>query len=353
MEATTIQKPSVAVINEMEILKQFNKLFPSPPEMKTIGEIAEIALKSGFLSKDINSAEKAQYIILKAKELEIPPILGLTHLNVISGKVCASAELMMVLIRKNCPTAIIEFLELSTERCMIHAARSPREKKVEFRYDREDIIRTRKAKMEDGQLIDVKESGQTWIGSWAKHPRAMLRSRCVSEMARSLFPDAIAGVSYTPEELGAEIGEEGEILNINKNDSPEIQNPPQQPEKEKKKLVLAKKEPSESHELTQEDEELIAKMEDFEKQVDTYDKEKKTTQISFEDWLKSLERKKFGQDTYCKTSAQSIFDSGKAHQLKFTEFDRSIWFPTQHLVLDPDCVWIKDWILMAKKKDFA
>jgi hypothetical protein len=31
-------------------------------------------------------------------------------------------------------------------------------------------------------------------------------------MARSLFPDAISGISYTPEELGAEVNELGEVV---------------------------------------------------------------------------------------------------------------------------------------------
>lgn len=115
----------------------------------------------------------------------------------------------------------------------------------------------------------------------------------------------------------------------------------------------SKKEPSEPREPTQEEEELIAQLEDFEKQVDTYDKEKKENQIPFEEWLKSLERKKIGQDTYCKTSAQSISDSGKAHQLKFTEFDRSVWFPNQYLVFEPGVIWIREWILTQKKKDFV
>jgi hypothetical protein len=38
--------------------------------------------------------------------------------------------------------------------------------------------------------------------NWAKYPRAMLKARAISECAREACPDVLAGVSYTPEELG-------------------------------------------------------------------------------------------------------------------------------------------------------
>jgi len=37
--------------------------------------------------------------------------------------------------------------------------------------------------------------------NWKKYPKAMLRARAVSEMARTLFPDIIAGCGHTPDEI--------------------------------------------------------------------------------------------------------------------------------------------------------
>lgn len=42
--------------------------------------------------------------------------------------------------------------------------------------------------------------------AWKKYPRAMLRSRCVSEGVRAVFPGATNGL-YAPEEIGAEMVE--------------------------------------------------------------------------------------------------------------------------------------------------
>jgi hypothetical protein len=47
---------------------------------------------------------------------------------------------------------------------------------------------------------------------WKNYPAAMLRSRAITEVARMGAPDALYGVIYTPEELGAEVDAAGEVL---------------------------------------------------------------------------------------------------------------------------------------------
>jgi hypothetical protein len=46
-------------------------------------------------------------------------------------------------------------------------------------------------------------------GTWSKYPEAMLSARATGELARALFADCLNGISYTPEELGAEVDDEG------------------------------------------------------------------------------------------------------------------------------------------------
>ncbi|WP_336874426.1 hypothetical protein, partial [Rhodococcus qingshengii] len=46
-------------------------------------------------------------------------------------------------------------------------------------------------------------------GPWTNYPMAMLRSRAITEAARTWASDALYGVIYTAEELGAVIDEEG------------------------------------------------------------------------------------------------------------------------------------------------
>lgn len=170
-------------------------LNPSETEWATLKSQAQMAVSSGFLPSSVNTPEKAVIIALKGRELGIPMMQAYSSIHVISGKPSASAELMMALIYKNCPGAIVNYINNDNESCEIEAIR-PGGKPALFSFS----------------MSDAKDAGLLSNPTWKKYPRAMLRSRCVSEMARAVFPDAIMGVSYTPEELGAEVTEEGEVL---------------------------------------------------------------------------------------------------------------------------------------------
>lgn len=49
-------------------------------------------------------------------------------------------------------------------------------------------------------------------GPWTQYPAAMLRARAISEVVRMGAQDVMAGGIYTPEELGATVNAEGEVL---------------------------------------------------------------------------------------------------------------------------------------------
>jgi hypothetical protein len=182
--------------NELEISKP-SSLFPAPAEWTMLKEQASIVLKSGFLPKDINTPEKAIAIALKGRELGIPPMHAFAHINIINGKPAISAELMLALIFKNCSGAVINYLESSTSRCEIETKR-PGSKPMRFSFS-------------------IEEAGQAGLlnkGPWRMYPAAMLRARTVSIVARAVYPDAIMGCSYTPEELGAEVDEDGRVVSL-------------------------------------------------------------------------------------------------------------------------------------------
>lgn len=172
---------------------------PGQQEWLMIEKICMYGVKSSLLPSTVNTIEKAIIIALKAREIGVPTMLGFSHINVVNGKPAISSELMLSLIFRNCPGAVIEYLETSNDVCKINARRPGQTRFSTFTYS----------------IDDAKKANLDNKDTWKKFPAAMLRARCISAMARALFPDAIMGCSYTPDELDPdayEITEDGDVL---------------------------------------------------------------------------------------------------------------------------------------------
>lgn len=156
-------------------------------QWEILKEQASVLLKSGFLPPAIKTLEQAIAIGVKSWELDLPLMQGYSGISIVQNKPTIGAELMLSLIYKNCPGSVVEFTKLTDTGCEL-VARRPGGKAQTFKFD-------------EG---DARKAGLLRKGPWLQFPRAMYRSRAISECARSLFPDAIMGASYTPEELGSQ-----------------------------------------------------------------------------------------------------------------------------------------------------
>lgn len=63
-------------------------------------------------------------------------------------------------------------------------------------------------------LDRAKKAGLLGNDTWAKYPAAMLRARAITEVARAGASEALYGVVYTPEELGANVDEDGAVIDV-------------------------------------------------------------------------------------------------------------------------------------------
>ena len=162
-------------------------------------DLAQKLVASRLLPDSIKTPEQALAIMMKGKELGLLPMQAFAQINVIQGKPTLSPEGMLALIHQRFPKAVIKFVRLDRNGCEIHAARHAGEDLTKIAFEEED----------------AKSAGLLGKENWRKYPRAMYRSRAVAEMARTIFPDAIAGASYTPEELGARVDEDGRMVSAN------------------------------------------------------------------------------------------------------------------------------------------
>lgn len=169
-------------------------------EWGALQEQAKLAVRSGFLPQSIKTEAQAIIIGIKARELDLPLMAGFSLINVINGKPALSAEGMLAVIYKRFPRAVIAFKSMTNKACVIEAQREPSQPKSTFEFTIEDAA----------------QAGLAQSVTWKKYPRALLKARCISEMARTIFPDALIGASYTPEELGDDSqGHELETRSVN------------------------------------------------------------------------------------------------------------------------------------------
>ena len=116
--------------------------------------------------------------------LGIPPMVSIQQVHVVQGKPVASAQLIGALVRKAGHRLRVTG-DAKRARCEIVRADDP-----DFTFVAEwTIERARDAKL-------------TGKETWRAYPENMLKARAITECARDACPEALAGVSYTAEELG-------------------------------------------------------------------------------------------------------------------------------------------------------
>src|SRR5687768_12101698 len=94
-----------------------------PQSWAVMKEQAKMLVGSGFLPAAIKTPEQAMAIMLKGRELSIPPMQAFAQIAVIQGKPAAGSELQLALIYRNCPGAKVEYIERTDTKCVIEASR--------------------------------------------------------------------------------------------------------------------------------------------------------------------------------------------------------------------------------------
>lgn len=148
-----------------------------------IGDVERMALaiaKSALFG--VKTPEQALALMLVAQSEGLHPATAARDYHVISGRPSMKADAMVA--RFQAAGGIIKWLENSDTRVageFSHPA-SPTPVMIDW-----DMDRAKKAELLSNAM-------------WRKYPRAMLRSRVVSEGIRTVYPGVLCGM-YTPEEV--------------------------------------------------------------------------------------------------------------------------------------------------------
>ena len=164
--------------------------------LKSYSEI-EAAAKSMAASgyfQDARSAAQAVVKILAGQELGFGPFASMTGVYIIQGRPSIGANLMAAAVKKS-GRYNYRIIEMTDKVC-----------EIAYSENGQEIGRSRFT------LEDAHKAGTKNLD---KFPRNMLFARAMSNGVRWFCPDVFAGAPlYTPEELGANVNESGDVIDI-------------------------------------------------------------------------------------------------------------------------------------------
>lgn len=140
------------------------------------------------------------FAIEYADMLGLSPMAAVTGIHVIEGKPSASAGLISALVRRAGHRLRVWVERDQQGRAAKAIATIVRADDPEFEFRAE------------WTMARAQAAGLTGKSVWKNYPEAMLKARAISEVAREACEEALSGIGYTPEELGAEVNADGSIV---------------------------------------------------------------------------------------------------------------------------------------------
>jgi hypothetical protein len=165
---------------------------PSGPDLQARMTYAARLAEAGLLPRAYQGKPaNVLYAIEYGAMIGLAPMAAITGLHVIEGKPTASSGLVSALVRRAGHILRVTGDDQRAEAVIVRAD----DPQFEFR-----AVWT---------LEWAKTAGLLGKGVWRTYPAAMLKARAITEVARDACEEALLGLHYTPEELGAEVDEDG------------------------------------------------------------------------------------------------------------------------------------------------
>jgi hypothetical protein len=157
---------------------------PSAGELAQTWKLAESFARTEFVPTPLRGRPEAvMACMLAGRELGIGPMQALQKIHIIQGRPTLAAELMASLVRR--AGHRIRTIERTATVATVEGARTDdpdAAEKITWTWE------------------DAKRANLVGKDNWKQYPAAMLWARAVSALCRQLFPDVLAGMSYTPDE---------------------------------------------------------------------------------------------------------------------------------------------------------
>ena len=155
-------------------------------------QAAAAALQTSGYFTDVRTQAQAVVKVMAGAELGLPPFASMTGIHIIQGKPALGANVIATLI-KNDPRYNYRVLEMSDTVC-----------RIQFYESGEPCG------VSEFTATDARKAGTK---NMDKFPKNMLFARAISNGAKWYTPGIFGGAPvYTPDELGADVDEDGNIV---------------------------------------------------------------------------------------------------------------------------------------------
>lgn len=151
--------------------------------------IAKTFAESGLFT-DVKGQAQCFVKIMAGAEMGIPPFTAMNSFHIISGKTTMTANAIAARV-KNSKRYDYRIVEKTNTRCAI-----------DF-FENGEKVHT--------EVWDVQRARAAGTKNMDKYPDAMLFARALTAGARAVCPDVV-GQYYTPEEMGAQIDDDGNYV---------------------------------------------------------------------------------------------------------------------------------------------
>ena len=161
-----------------------------------VNQLSQILLKSSFVPEHLNTVEKVQVVILKCMEMNLPYMLGVSHMYPVKGKVACEGVLLAGLMQK--AGVSWEFKRHDAEACEMLFKRKGFDD-VPVTFNKEMATRA--------GLMGPKASF-----TWNKYPEDMLYWKCIARGAKKIAADVTSGLALAGEldpQSGIDINPDG------------------------------------------------------------------------------------------------------------------------------------------------
>ena len=160
-----------------------------------VARVSRMFAESGFFT-DAKEAAQCGVKIMAGAAWGIDPFTSMVGIHIIQNKPTVSAGLMAAAVKGH-PKYDYRVRERSAERC-----------RIEFFEGAESLG------VSEYTLDMAQRAGLLGNQTWKKFPEAMLFARAMSSGVRAFTPDVFQASVYTPDELGATVNEDGDVIDV-------------------------------------------------------------------------------------------------------------------------------------------